>query len=64
MLSGEVAYLGSLRVDDAMSIGDMMVNEFLVLDIDQGTKISDGSEDEAETPKRSELDEEVGDEGG
>lgn len=43
---------------------DLCVNELLVLNIDQWSEEEDASTEEGQPPKRNDLDEIVGDEGG
>ncbi len=63
MLTSEIADLSCLGVDGFMGIVDVAIDQFAVLDVDEWGEEGDGGADEAETPERSKLDEEVGDEG-
>ena len=63
MLACKVAGLGGLSIDNAVSILDVVVNEFPVLDVDEWAEVRDGGEYEAEAPDWRELNQEVGAEG-
>jgi hypothetical protein len=59
MLSCEIAHLCSLRVDDITCLVDVLVDEFLVLEVDERGDECDGCGDETKSPEGNPLDEPV-----
>jgi hypothetical protein len=59
VLRCKISNLSSLSVDDSSGVSDMLINELLVLDIDEGPKESYRSGKETESPEREPLDEPV-----
>ena len=64
VLGGEVADLGRLLGDDVAGVVQVVVDQVFVLEVDQGSKVDDGREDQEDAPGWGELDEEVGEECG
>ena len=60
MVNCKIFYLVGLRVDNVGSVGNLLINELFVGDIDQGSKIDDGDGNERKTPERKEFNEPVG----
>lgn len=50
-----------LLVGNAITLLDLSINDLLVLDIDKRAEVGNKGRDQAQTPKRDELDEKVGD---
>lgn len=63
MLGGKIAHLGSLVADDVARVGDVLINELLVLDINEGSQEDDAVGNQSETPQGDPLDKPVADEG-
>lgn len=64
MLVHEVGDLVCLLVEEVFAVGDLMVDELLVGDVDEGHEKGEGGEEEGEAPGGGDFDEEVGEEGG
>ena len=64
VLRGKVTDLLGLLVDDLTGIVHVLVNNLLVGDVDEWSKVNDGREKKSQTPRGRDLDEEVGDKGG
>ena len=64
VLVGEILDLARLGVRNVLSIGQVLVDELLVVHVDQRGEEDDGGADEAETPKGDDLEKEVCEEGG
>jgi hypothetical protein len=62
VVAGELLDLLGLLVDNVGSVGKMMVNEFLVGLVNQGTEEKNRCRDECQTPQWDDLDEVVGEE--
>lgn len=58
-MGSEISDLNSLRVYDMVSIVKLLINELLVVDVDEWTKIDGRDADEGETPQRNNLDKPV-----
>lgn len=63
VLGGEVAQLLGLGVGDVGRVIEVLVDQVLVLDVDEGSEVDDDGGEEEQTPLGSDLDEEVADEG-
>ena len=61
---GNLAELLGLLVGNLGGVVEVGVDQLLVGDVDQRSEVDNGSGDEEETPLRSDLDKEVGNEGG
>lgn len=64
VVSGQIADLRGLLGDDLLGVGDVVVDEVLVGDVDERGEVDDGGGDESQAPVWGDLDEEVGEEGG
>ena len=64
VLSSQVPDLACLLSDDGASVVQLLINEPLVLDIDEGSEEDDGGGDEGNAPGWNNLDEKVADQGG
>lgn len=62
MFGSQVTDLGGLLVDHVRGVGDVGVDDFAVLDVDEREEVGHGREEQGEAPGRRDLDEEVGDE--
>ena len=60
MVTSEVFDLMSLLIHDTREVGKLLVDDFLVAEIDQRAQVEYGCTDEAEAPERDDLDEKVG----
>lgn len=58
-MGSEISDLNSLRVYDMVSIVKLLINELLVVDVDEWTKIDGRDADEGEAPQRNNLDKPV-----
>lgn len=52
-----------LGVDKLLELGNLLIDDFTVANVDQGSKVSDGCAEQSETPDRDDLDEPVRKEG-
>ena len=64
MLSGHIADLRGLIIDDVARVAEVVINELLVLNVDERGQEDDAVGDKSKTPQRDEFDEPVADEGG
>ena len=64
MVVGHILHLACLRVDDLGRVGQVGVNELLVVDVDQRAKVGQRGSDEGQAPEGDDLDQPVGEEGG
>lgn len=63
LLVGEFLGMVGLGVHKLLDLGNLLIDEFAVADVDQGSKVSDGCAEQGEAPDRNNLDEPVGKEG-
>lgn len=63
VVRSKILDLGGLLVDKVAGVGEVCVNDLLVLEVDKGREVDAGGEDQGKTPKWEPLDEVVGDEG-
>lgn len=63
ILVSKLLDLLSLLVGNVVALLDLSIDDLLVLDVDEGAKESDEGGDQRQSPKRNELDKEVGHEG-
>lgn len=63
VVSSEFTDLSSLRGSNILSVGEVSIDEVLVLDVDEGSEEEGGVADQSEAPKWEPLDEPVGYEG-
>jgi len=63
VVSSELFDLCSLLRDHVAGIGELLVNDLLVLDVDEGSKVEGNGGDQGKAPEWDPLDQEVGDEG-
>ena len=61
MLRSQVADLCRLFVEEGLGGGDVVIDEFLVLDVDERREEGEGCGEQGETPGGGDFDEEVGD---
>lgn len=64
VLSCHVFDLLALLGDHVSSVLELSIDDFLVLDVDERTKVDGKSCDQGKTPEWNELDQEIGNEGG
>ena len=64
VLRSEIPQLVSLLVGQVVALLQLGINDLLVLDVDEGTEVSNDSGDQGQAPQRDKLDQEVGEEGG
>lgn len=63
LLVGEFLGMGCLGVDELLNLSNLIINNFAVAKVDQGSKVSNGCAEQSEAPDRDDLDEPVGEEG-
>ena len=61
---GHILHLACLGVDDLGGVGQVGVDELLVVDVDQRAKVGQRGSDEGQAPEGDDLDQPVGEEGG
>jgi hypothetical protein len=49
-----------LGVDKLLNLGNLLIDDFTVANVDQRSKVSDGCTEQGEAPDRDDLDEPVG----
>lgn len=64
VLRREVLHLSSLGVDNLTGMGQLLVNDLVVGDVDEGDEVDGGHGNQRQTPEGSELDQPVAKEGG
>jgi len=64
LLGCDITELAGLLVDDVTGVVEVVVDELLVLEVDQRSKVDDGGENKSNSPGWGELDEEVCEESG
>lgn len=64
MLIGKLLGLVCLSVDKLLNLGDLLVDDLAVADVDQGTEVGDGDPDQRQAPDGDNLDEPVRQESG
>lgn len=64
VVSSKIAELRGLGVDDLACVGELLVNDTLVLDVDQGREVDNRSGNESKAPGRDKLDQEVAEKSG
>lgn len=63
LLVGEFLSMVGLGVDKLLDLGNLLIDDFTVANVNQGSKVSDGCAEQGKTPDRDNLDEPVGKEG-
>jgi hypothetical protein len=64
VLIGKLLGLVCLSVDKLLNLGDLLIDDLAVADVDQRAEIGDADADQRQTPKRNNFDEPVRQEGG
>lgn len=64
VLRSKILELRGLLVQHPVGLPELLIDELLVLDVDEGAQVDDDRGNQAEAPERKPLDEEVGDERG
>ena len=60
---GHILHLGCLGIDNLGRVGQVGVNDFFVVDVDQWAKVGQRGSDEGQAPEWDDLDQPVGEEG-
>lgn len=63
LLVGKFLSMVGLGVDKLLDLGNLLIDDFTIANVDQGSKVSDGCAEQGKTPDRDNLDEPVGKEG-
>lgn len=63
VLNCDISELTGLSLDNVCYVLDLIVNHFLVLDVDQRCKEENAGEDQGQAPEGNELDKTVGNKG-
>lgn len=63
VVGSKVLDLGGLGVGNLRDVVDLLVDDFLVVDVDQGCEVDGRDTDQGEAPEGDKLDEEVGQQG-
>jgi hypothetical protein len=63
LLVGEFLSMVGLGVDKLLDLGNLLIDDFTVADVDQRSEVSDGCAEQGKAPDRDNLDEPVGKEG-
>lgn len=64
VLVGKLLGLVCLSVDKLLNLGDLLINDLAVADVDQRAEIGDTDADQRQTPNRNNFDEPVRQESG
>jgi hypothetical protein len=63
MLAGKILDLLSLSIDQVVALLKLSIDGLLVLDVNEGSEVSNGGGNQSQAPERDELDEEVRNQG-
>ena len=63
MVVGHILHLAGLGVDDLGGVGQVGVDDLLVVDVDERAQVGQRGSDERQTPEGDDLDQPVGEEG-